>query len=154
MVLKETSHGVLSSTEVEYQSMTMTTAKLMWVQSLLSELGIKGSTPPVLWCDNLGAIFLITNLIFHVRTKHIELNFHFVREQVVAKKLLVKFICSADQICDIFTRSLSSQRFRHLCSKLTLAARPFILRGAVEISRSDQPHGSSCDRNGEDEECS
>jgi hypothetical protein len=143
-----------SSTEAEYRSMAMATAELMWIQSLLSELGISSSTPPVLWCDNLGATFLAANPVFHARTKHIELDFHFVREQVATKKLLVKFICSADQIGDIFTKSVSSHRFRQLCSKLTLAARPFSLRGDVEISIPDQLHDSSCDRNGEDEGCS
>jgi hypothetical protein len=118
-----------SSTEAEYRSMAMATAELLWLQSLLSELGITNPQSPVLWCDNLGATFLAANPIFHVRLKHIEIDFHFIREQVAAKKLFVKFICSADQIGDIFTKSLSSNHFRALCSKLTLSTRPFSLRG-------------------------
>jgi hypothetical protein len=75
-----------SSTEAEYQSMVVTTAELMWLQSLLHDLGHTMPSPPSLWCDNLGATFLAANLIFHAGTKHIELDFHFVREQLATKK--------------------------------------------------------------------
>jgi hypothetical protein len=60
---------------------------MIWVETLLNELGVKLQEKPCLSCDNLGATFLSSNLVFHARTKHIETDFHFVRERVVAKKL-------------------------------------------------------------------
>lgn len=58
----------------------------------------------VLWCDNIGATYLSANPIFHARTKHIEVDFHFVRERVAQKLLDIRIIYSKDQIADGFTK--------------------------------------------------
>ncbi|GJV98433.1 retrovirus-related pol polyprotein from transposon TNT 1-94 [Tanacetum coccineum] len=71
-----------SSIEVEYKALADTVAELTWLQALLHELGIPLSSTPILWCDNLGATYLSPNLIFHTRTKHVEIDYHFVREKV------------------------------------------------------------------------
>jgi histone deacetylase 1/2 len=76
-----------SSTEAEYKSLANATAEVMWVQTLLDELGVSQSKAAVLWCDNIGATYLSANPVFHARTKHIEVDYHFVRERV-ARKLL------------------------------------------------------------------
>lgn len=60
----------------------MQTAEVMWVRKLLDQIGVPQSGPARLWCDNLGATYLSANPVFHARTKHIEIDFHFVREQV------------------------------------------------------------------------
>lgn len=80
-----------SSTEVEYKSLANTSAELIWLQTLIKELGFHLSHPPILWCDNLGATYITSNLVYHSRTKHTDINFHFVRDWVAAKILHVKF---------------------------------------------------------------
>jgi hypothetical protein len=67
-----------SSTEAEYKSLANTTAKLMWLQTLLKELRVTHHPVARLWCDNLGATYLLANPVFHARMKHIEVDFHFV----------------------------------------------------------------------------
>jgi hypothetical protein len=98
-----------SSTEAEYRSMTMACSELTWIQLLLHEFYHTATTPPILWCDNLGAIFLAANPVLYARTKHIEIDYHFVRERVASKLLLVRFICSNDQLADLLTKDLPLQ---------------------------------------------
>ncbi|GJV46418.1 tocopherol cyclase [Tanacetum coccineum] len=71
-----------SSTEAEYKAL----AELTWLQALLNELGIRSSSTPILWCDNLGATYLSANPIFHARTKHVEIDYHFVREKCCLRR--------------------------------------------------------------------
>jgi histone deacetylase 1/2 len=100
-----------SSTEAEYKAIANVTAEIIWIQSLLRELGVFLRDRPRLWCDNLGATYLTTNPMFHARTKHIEVDFHFVREQVTRKAMEVRFISSKDQVADILTKPLSRAPF-------------------------------------------
>ena len=119
----------LSSTESEYRALANAAAELTWLQSLFGELGIYLSAPPTLWCDNVGATYLTANPIFHARTKHVEVDFHFVRDKVAQKDLQVQFISSKDQLANILTKGLPSTRFQMLRSKLTVAPAPLSLRG-------------------------
>lgn len=69
-----------SSTEAEYKSVANATVEIIWIQALLEELGVVQSRVPCLRCDNIGATYLAENPVFHVRTKHIEVYYRFVRE--------------------------------------------------------------------------
>ncbi|KAI3740814.1 hypothetical protein L2E82_31288 [Cichorium intybus] len=113
-----------SLTESEYKALADTVAEITWLEALLRELRVPMATAPILWCDKLGATYLTANPVFHARTKHIEVDFHFVREKVARKKLSVQHISTDDQIADVFTKPLSSQRFEDIRSKLQVATRP------------------------------
>ncbi|KAB1227925.1 Retrovirus-related Pol polyprotein from transposon TNT 1-94 [Morella rubra] len=123
-----------SSTEAEYKAVANATCELLWVQALLRDLGVSISSPPVLWCDNLGATYLTSNPVMHSRTKHVEVDYHFVRDRVASKSLRVSFLSSKDQLADLFTKPLSVHRFSML--RTSLAVHPLQLgsRGAVRIS--------------------
>ena len=96
----------------------------MWLRSLLSELGFSSSNPATLWCDNVGAIYLCSNLVFHARTKHIELDYHFIQEQVQQHNIQVHFISSDDQIANILTKPLGQHLFVKHRDKLQLCSSP------------------------------
>ncbi|KAM0996393.1 hypothetical protein ACFX2C_006406 [Malus domestica] len=110
-----------SSTEAEYRALSSTAAELDWIQQLLVFLHIPLVSPPTLFCDNLSAIALSFNPIQHQRTKHIEIDVHFVRERVAKRQLSVQFVSSQEQFADILTKGLSSTLFRIHCNNLMLS---------------------------------
>ena len=100
-----------SSTETENRSLAHVAAEISWVQSLLNELQFPLSSTPITWCDNLGASALAANPVYHARTKHIELDVHFIRDKVLQKLLDIRYIPSHHQVADCFTKGLTSTRF-------------------------------------------
>ena len=86
---------------------------------MLKELGIHAQTP-CLWCDNLGATYLSANPVFHATTKHIEIDYHFVRERVANKELDIQIVHSRDQVADGFTKALSTRPFEEFKRNLNL----------------------------------
>ena len=119
-----------SSAESEYRGVANWAAEIAWTESLLCELSI--TPPPLILCDNISATYLAANPILHARTKHVEINYHFVTERVLQCSLFVQFTPSDDQLADCMTKPLSTQRFITLRSKLTVLTRPMSLRGDVK----------------------
>ena len=113
-----------SSTEAEYKALADGTAEILWIRSLLTELRIPSSTVTTLWCDNLGATFLSTNPVFHARTKHAEIDYHFVRDRVTKQEIQVRFISSKDQLVDVLTKPLPAVSFAYFRSKLRVESPP------------------------------
>jgi len=109
-----------SSTEAEYKEVANATADVIWIQVLLSELGISSLRPPILWCDNIGATYLTANPVFHRRMKHVEVDYHFVRERVASRQLDVRIISSKDQVADTMTKPLAGPAFSKICTNLNL----------------------------------
>jgi hypothetical protein len=109
-----------SSTEAEYKAIANATTELIWVEALIRELGVSLKEKPCLWCDNLGATYLSVNPVFHACTKHIEIDYHFVRERVANKRLDVKFISNKDQVADGFTKALPVKKLSEFKRNLNL----------------------------------
>ena len=107
-----------SSTEAEYCSLVATIAELTWLKSLLSELQVPLTQAPIIYCDNLSTVLMIANPVLHYRSKHFELDLHFVRENVARKLITISHFPSHKQTTDILTKSISSFEFP-LCTNQT-----------------------------------
>jgi hypothetical protein len=109
-----------SSTESEHKTLVNATAEIMWIQTLLYELKISSPHTAKVWCDNMGAKYLSSNPVFHGRTKHIEVDYHFVRERVSRKLLEVDFVSTRDQVTDGFTKPLAARQLENFKYNLNL----------------------------------
>ncbi|KAK6148271.1 hypothetical protein DH2020_019183 [Rehmannia glutinosa] len=109
-----------SSTEAEYRALAQTCCEMTWISYLLAEFQVKIHEPSTLYCDNQSAIYLTRNPVFHERTKHVEIDCHFVRQQVLAGKVKVVHMPSKFQLADLFTKGLSADRFEFLLSKMSI----------------------------------
>ncbi|RVW59035.1 Retrovirus-related Pol polyprotein from transposon RE1 [Vitis vinifera] len=119
-----TLHSVAqSTTEAEYRSVSSTTSEINWICSLLIEFGITLPTPPVIYCDNVGATYLCSNPVFHSRMKHVAINYHFIRDQVKSGALRVTHVSSTDQLVDALTKPLPQSRFQELRVKIGISSR-------------------------------
>ncbi|KAL5823894.1 hypothetical protein ACOSQ4_021794 [Xanthoceras sorbifolium] len=126
-----------SSTEAEYRALAQAATEVIWFQSLFSELKLSLHGVPIIWCDNTSATSLAHNPVYHARTKHIELDLHFLRDKIAAHVFEVRFVPSKEQLADIFTKPLPTARFDKLKSKLILDKSKLTLRGDVgSYSRS------------------
>ena len=76
-----------SSTEAEYRAIASVTCELMWLRHLLHDFGIKQQEPNLIFCDSQSAILLASNPTFHERTKHIEIDCHFIRDKIIDKTI-------------------------------------------------------------------
>jgi hypothetical protein len=107
-----------SSTEAEYRSLATTSAELIWLQHLLYDLGNKLERHPLLLCDNKSTIYLAHNPVFHARTKHIEIDYHFIREKVTVGYLTFRYLPTTQKIADVFTKALGKDSFATFRYKL------------------------------------
>jgi len=107
-----------SSTEAEYRALSLATADMYWLRMLLRELHVTLPSPPVLWCDNSGALALASNPVHHARTKHVEVDIHFVLEKVANRDIQLHYIPTLDQLVDIFKKGHTAARFCFLRDKL------------------------------------
>ncbi|KAL6348769.1 hypothetical protein AAG906_033425 [Vitis piasezkii] len=95
-----------------YRSVAATTSEINWICSLLTELGVTLPTPPVIYCDNVGVIYLRSNPVFHSRMKYVAIDYHFIRDQVQSGALRVTHISSTDQLANVLTKPLPQSRFQ------------------------------------------
>ncbi|MCO5597650.1 hypothetical protein L7F22_051731 [Adiantum nelumboides] len=109
---KKQSTVALSSTEVEYRGAAVAACEVAWLELLLGDLGIQVQRPVVIHCDNLSSIQLAQNPVFHDRTKHIEVHYHFIRERLLDGSIDLTFMRTDEQVFDIFTKALGAEKLR------------------------------------------
>ena len=107
-----------SSAEAEYRAMALATCELIWLRHLLQELRFGKDEQMKLIRDNQAALHIASNPVFHERTKHIEVDCHFIREKIASGCIATSFVNSNDQLADIFTKSLRGPRIKYICNKL------------------------------------
>ena len=99
-------------------SMRKVCSELAWLTRLLDELTVPSVIPIPLKCDNQVAIHIARNLVFHERTKHIEVDCHFVRDQLQAGQISLHHVPTQHQLADLFTKALLDPQHHILLSKL------------------------------------
>ncbi|KAJ9558744.1 hypothetical protein OSB04_013358 [Centaurea solstitialis] len=113
-----------SSAEAEYRGVANAVAEATWVRNLLYELRLPVRKATIVYCDNVSAVYLSGNPVQHQRTKHVEMNIHFVREKVQIGHIRVLHIPSPNQYADIFTKGLPRQLFTSFRSSLNVFPLP------------------------------
>lgn len=108
----------LSSAEVEFRGMVKGICELLWIRKMLTELGFEPKGEMKLFYDNKAAIDISHNPVQHDRTKHVEVDRHFIREKIDSKILEIPFVRSGDQIADMLTKAVSSKVFNEFLDKL------------------------------------
>ncbi|CAL9242896.1 unnamed protein product [Arabidopsis halleri] len=120
-----------SSAEAEYRGVANVVAELTWLRNLLNEMKCPPQKASVVFCDNVSAVYLSTNPVQHQRTKHIEIDIHFVRERVALGQVKVLHVPSAHQYADIFTKGLPTTLFLDFRSSLSVRKPPARTAGGV-----------------------
>lgn len=108
----------LSTTEAEYMSLSSATQEAVWLKTLNDEL--LPSAQIQIFCDNKSAICLASNNMFHKRTKHISIRYHFVREKVADGSIKINYVATNDMIADVLTKSIPSEKAKNLSMKFGL----------------------------------
>nr|GEU30087.1 retrovirus-related Pol polyprotein from transposon TNT 1-94 [Tanacetum cinerariifolium] len=114
---KRQRNATISSTKAEYISLYGCCAQVLWMRSKLTNYGLGFNKIPM-YCDNKNAIALCCNNVQHSRSKHIDIRFHFIKEQVENGEVELYFVNMEYQLEDIFTKALSRERFEFLINKM------------------------------------
>ena len=114
----------------------MAACEIAWLCKLLSNLGHDVQGPVTLYCDNMSSIQLANNPVFHARTKHIELNYHYVWEKVLAREIDMVYVDTNEQVADIFTKSLGAKKEHTFQSMMGVQDIGLSLSGSVETPSS------------------
>jgi len=108
----------LSTAEAEYIAAANCCTQILWMKQMLADIHVTYDDPIPIFYDNTSAISISKNLVMHLKTKHIPIKFHFLREQVLNNIIKLEYVGTQSQIADIFTKPLPQQQFKNLKGQL------------------------------------
>ena len=120
-----------SSAEAEYRTVANAVAEVSWLRQLLAELLAPVSHAALVYCDNISTVYMSSNPVQHQRTKHVEIDLHFVRERVATGAVRVTHVPTSSQYADIVTKGLPSSVFADFRSSLNVQAADVSTAGGV-----------------------
>ena len=109
-----------NSVEAEFKSVAHGICEALWINRLLEDLKIQSSLSMKVYCDNKAAIAIAHNPVLHNRTKHVEVDKHFIKEKIEEGMIFMSYIPIAEQIADVLTKKLYKRQFNYLVDKLTM----------------------------------
>ena len=111
----------LSTSEAEYMALSSAIQEALWLKQLADEFQpeFKG-TPITIYCDSQSAISLSENAVYHARSKHIEVRYHFEREKIASKQIMVQYRCTTDMVADVLTKGLHRPKHENFSSAMGL----------------------------------
>ena len=109
-----------SSAEAEFRAMTTRVCELLWVKIILEDLKVQWSKPMKLYCDNKSTINIAHNPVQHDRTKHIEIDRHFIKEKSYSGLICTPYVPTRHQLANMLTKGLCSNVFHKNISKLRM----------------------------------
>jgi hypothetical protein len=118
----------LSSTEAKYMAASLAACEALWLRKLLLGLFRQELEVIVIHCDNQSCIKLSENLVFHDRSKHIDIRDHFIRDCVQRRAVRLDYIQTDERMADIFTNALSRQKFEKFRDQMGLRQNPFLAK--------------------------
>ncbi|KAD0631047.1 hypothetical protein E3N88_43956 [Mikania micrantha] len=110
----------LSSAEAEFRGIARGLAEVLWIRKLLAEIGFSQTKASGIMCDNKAAIQISENPVQHDRTKHLEVDRHFIKEKLEAGIIELPFVRSEDQLADILTKAVNGRIFNKCLDKLCI----------------------------------
>ncbi|KAM7507575.1 hypothetical protein LguiA_018028 [Lonicera macranthoides] len=107
-----------SSAEAEFRSMALGVCELLWLQTMLAELGHPMHEPMSLYCDNKAAINIAHNLVQHDRTKHVEVDRHFIKEKIDLGLICTPYVSTHNQLANVLTKGVNKVSLQTILGKL------------------------------------
>ena len=132
---KKQSVVALSSAEAEYMSLSIAGCQAIWLRVILESLDHPQEGATTIYCDNKSAIALSRNLVFHGKSKHIRIKYHFIRELVANSEIRVEFCGTKGSECGLLHKGITSRCFLHY-DKVIGSRDNNSLRGSVKIKLS------------------
>ena len=108
----------LSSAEAEYRALRKVFVELVWLNRLFEELAVPTSTPYEVFCDSRSSLHISRNPVFHERTKHIEVDCHFIRNKLHDGLMTLHHVTTTDQLADVLTKALTGIKHSAILNKL------------------------------------
>jgi hypothetical protein len=128
-----------STVESEYAAMAHAAKELIWLQHLLRDIGMSKYAPTILRCDNQGAISLARNPSHHAKTKHVDVQLHFIRDHIEKGTIRVEYCPTEDMLADIMTKGLA--RDRHVKLLKLMGMRTYEVNTTPSSSEDNGRHG-------------